>query len=250
MAITPRQAAAARAHQHTRAPTKQKRRTTTTPRRRTTTGAPPRKCTPQPNKSAIPMQLQHNPAPALPRKRIAKAQHGYHHWHMVFNYIQPSTIQQMAKQKMIPNLPPSLAQPPPKITCTSCAAAKLHPAKHSRTAHGYRTGEEFSSDICSTFPTASRQRNKYFMTVIDTQSRYLIIDFPKTTNQAADRLKICSPTSTMASTTSHAYCARTTRRSTSRTQQRQWKTHMVYTIAPLSPTHPKRMGLPKDSVEP
>ena len=84
---TPPQAAAARALQHTRALTKHKHKTTLTPRRRTTLAAPPRKRTPQPIKSATPMQLQHNPAPAPPQNRSAKAQHDYHHWHMVVNHI-------------------------------------------------------------------------------------------------------------------------------------------------------------------
>ena len=134
------------------------------------------------------MQLRRNPAPLPPPFTSIKTQHDYHHWHMVFNHIRPSTIQQMAKRQLLPNLPKSLALPPPKTTCTSCAAAKLHPARHSRTTHKYLTGEALSSDICGPFPTASTNGNRYFMTVIDTNSRYFIITFMKTRDQATDQL--------------------------------------------------------------
>ena len=134
------------------------------------------------------MQWQHKPASTPPHTVNAKIQHEHLHYHMVFNHIRSSTQQQMAKRKLIPYLSKALAKRPPRITCTSCAKAKLHPARHSRKQHRYNTGEALSSDVCGPFPTPSRQGNQYFMTVVDTNSRYLIITLLQKRDQASDHL--------------------------------------------------------------
>ena len=100
-----------------------------------------------------------------------------------------ATLQKMAKIRPLPNLPPTLRQrPTPQITCSSCAAAKQQPALHQTTTHRYRVGEALGSDICGSFNPPSRQGNKYILTVFDTGSRYLIVDFLKPRADTPHRL--------------------------------------------------------------
>ncbi|CDF34776.1 unnamed protein product [Chondrus crispus] len=96
----------------------------------------------------------------------------------------------MAKLGLLPNLPPTLRQRPPRITCSSCAAAKQQPAPHYPKTHNYRVGAAFSSDICGPFNPTSRQGNKYILTVIDTRSRYLIVDFLQSRAETPHRLDV------------------------------------------------------------
>ena len=117
----------------------------------------------------------HNPAPPARSAKVADAH--FHNYHLIYNHTQPRTLHQMAKEHLLPHLPPELRQTPPKITCSSCAHAKQRPKPHKRRQHNYAVAVAMSSDICGPISPPSRQGNKYFMTLIDTKSRYLIVDF-------------------------------------------------------------------------
>ena len=107
---------------------------------------------------------------------------------MVLNHVRPATIQTMARQGLLPNIPPSLARYAPRITCSSCAHAKQRLRPQKPTARHYPTGFSLSSDICGPIAPPSRQRNKYILTFIDTKTRYLITDFLPNRVQTPQRL--------------------------------------------------------------
>ena len=135
-----------------------------------------------------PIHQQPNPAtPPAPHPH-SEVERDFYHYHMIFKHIRPSTLQRMAKQNLVPNLPASLTKTPPRITYPSCAAAKLKPAPHKRAPHSYDTVEAMRSDICGPITPASRQGNRYILTVIDTNSRILIVDFLPTRQATPHRL--------------------------------------------------------------
>ena len=78
---------------------------------------------------------------------------------------------------MLPNIPPSLARYAPLITCSSCAYAKQRLRPHKLTPHSDPTGFSLSSDMCGPIAPPFRQGNKYILTVLDTNTRYLITEF-------------------------------------------------------------------------
>ena len=138
----------------------------------------------------IPLHQAHNPAPPPHTPAHPAVEMDFHHYHVLFNHIRPTTLQKMAKLGLLPNIPPTLRQRPPSITCSSCAAAKQQPAPHYPKIHKYQVGAAFSSDICGPFNPTSRQGNKYILTVIDTRSRYLIVDFLQSRAETPHRLDV------------------------------------------------------------
>ena len=96
--------------------------------------------TPHARYKSAQMQRQHNPAPA-PHTRLMRA----HNTTIITGTwgsttYAPQQFIRTVKRKLIHNRPASLAKLLPKTTCTSCAAAKLQPARHQRRHHNYSTG--------------------------------------------------------------------------------------------------------------
>lgn len=88
----------------------------------------------------------------------------------------------MAREKLIP-LSNVLKQTPPKLTCT-CAHGKLRHQPHTATKNNYAIGVAVSSDICGPIAPKSIHGNSYFLTFIDTTSKYAFLYFYKRDNSS------------------------------------------------------------------
>lgn len=82
----------------------------------------------------------------------------------------------MAKDDLMP-LPSILKQNPPPITCSDCQQSKMRPKPHQRTTRNYEVAQSISSDIRGPISPMSTQGNRYFVTFLDTHSRYLTVFF-------------------------------------------------------------------------
>ena len=106
----------------------------------------------------------------------------FHLWHLVFNHVNLRTLQIMALEQLLP-LPDILKKSPRKLTCSGCANGKLRPQPHKTTAHQYEIGVAISSDICGPIAPDSIHGNSYFVSFIDTKSKYAILHFMGTRKQ-------------------------------------------------------------------
>lgn len=100
-----------------------------------------------------------------------------HEWNLRLGHLRPRTISVTARHGMIPDIPRKLQGNPPRTTCTRCAEVKtqLHPHKRGKLTQTICSS--ISSDVCGPITPPSIQRNKYFMTLIGTASRYAFISF-------------------------------------------------------------------------
>ena len=103
----------------------------------------------------------------------------FHHWHLVLNHINMRTIQKMAKKSVLP-LPEQLQAPPPKISCSGCLQGKLKRSPHPPTKQNVQPGEVIFSDFCGPFSPTSINGNRYFLTMLDTASKFAIVVCTKT----------------------------------------------------------------------
>lgn len=111
-----------------------------------------------------------------PPHKQALRDHAFHACHLIFNHVSLRTVQDMARKELIP-LPPILKSTPPKLTCSGCANGKLRPQPHKKTTHRYAVAVSLSSDVCGPITPRSTHGNVYFMTFIDTKSKYAILYF-------------------------------------------------------------------------
>lgn len=118
----------------------------------------------------------HNLDVPLPKKPLDYKSQAFYEWHLKFNHINLTSLQQMAKQDLLA-LPPILKQTPPRLTCSDCQRGKLRPKPHHPTTHHYQVAQSISSDVCGPITPASNQGTRYFITFVDTHSRYLTVFF-------------------------------------------------------------------------
>lgn len=114
----------------------------------------------------------------------------FHAWHLIFNHINLTKLQSMAKTNLIP-LPNILKQSPPKLTCSGCYNGKLRPKPHKTTSHNYAIGVAMSSDVCGPIKPRSSKGSSYFITFIDLSSRFLIVYFMKNRQNVTKYIQDC-----------------------------------------------------------
>ena len=103
--------------------------------------------------------------------------HPAHDLHLKLGHPNPQTMRQMCRHKRIPALAPYEHMTIPDMTCSACAIAKIKAAPHKPSEHDHQIGEHISSDVCGPLPITSKQGNRYFVTFIDTKTRYITVYF-------------------------------------------------------------------------
>ena len=96
-----------------------------------------------------------------------------HEWHLRLGHAHPKTIAIMSKNGLLPPLPRGLTDNSAQITCSGCIDGKTTTRPHRRTTHNTRRGNSLSSDVCGPIKPISTHNANYFLTVIDTATRYI-----------------------------------------------------------------------------
>ena len=105
-------------------------------------------------------------------KRTA-AQQELHEWHLKMGHAHPKTLAIMSRRGLLPALPRGLTDNSSQITCSGCINGKTTTRPHRRTTHNSVKGESLSSDVCGPIKPTSTHNANYFLTLIDTATRYI-----------------------------------------------------------------------------
>ena len=76
--------------------------------------------------------------------------------------------------------PPELAGPAPTITCSGCLHGKTKRAPHRASYLQAAPGEIISSDFCGPFSPTSLLGNRYFISILDSATKYVFVACTKT----------------------------------------------------------------------
>ena len=131
----------------------------------------------QPATKHTPVRLPNYPVPR--HAQISRKDATFYAYHMIFNHLNLRAIQIMAIKNLLP-LPAILKQTPPRLSCSGCAHGKQRPQPYKRTKHRYALAVAMSSDVCGPISPKSTHGNQYFVTFIDTNSRYAMVYFTAT----------------------------------------------------------------------
>ena len=122
---------------------------------------------------SIPISLRNAPEPPTKAPQSSNGRQQMHEWHLKLNHMHPKTIAHMSKHQLLPGLPPGLKDHSATMTCSGCIDGKTAKRPHRRTTHDTIRGDSLSSDVCGPIKPTSTHNANYFLTVIDTKTRYI-----------------------------------------------------------------------------
>lgn len=181
--MPPHDTLAARAFAHNR---RKNKRATPEHKHTPTTKLPVRSPPPTPNNATptLSTAANHNTPPT----KLTPTHKTLADWHLRLGHLHPRTISIMAKHKLLPNIPPALQHNPPKLKCTGCIEGKTTTSPHPRTQHLYNKGQSLPSDVCGPIKPTSCTNKNYFITLIDTATRYAWIHFLNNRSQVPNTI--------------------------------------------------------------
>lgn len=188
------------------------------------------------------------PSPKRPKLQVKldkKQRQVVFDYHLLFNHSTPDIIMKTLKNPHLhfdpKNIPASTHAP---MSCSLCRAAKLKTAPHFRKHHSYHPGEAISSDVVGPFNhNGQRLYEAYFVTCIDTASRYAIcVPIVKRTEVVPFIEKCIAQFISIFNTPLLVFLSVTTLKNTfRRTWMKSW-TLSIYSICQRRPTLTKKMA--------
>lgn len=94
-------------------------------------------------------------------------------WNLKLNHTHPKTIALMSKKHPLPEIPTGLKDNSPTNTCRGFINGNTASCPHKRTSHDAASGSSLSSDICGPIEPTFKHNSNYFLTLIETRTRYL-----------------------------------------------------------------------------
>ena len=88
-------------------------------------------------------------------------------------HAHPKTLAIMPRRGLPPPLPRGLKDTSSHITCSECINGKTTTRPHRRTTHTSGKGESLLSGVCGPIKPTSTHSANYFLTLIDTATRYI-----------------------------------------------------------------------------
>ena len=88
-------------------------------------------------------------------------------------HAHPKTLGIMSRSELLPPLPRGLKDNSSTITCSGCVNGKTTTRPHRRTTHTAGKVERLSSEVCGPIKPTSTHNANYFLTLIDTNTRYI-----------------------------------------------------------------------------